>query len=173
MEQPVLRPRPMPGARAGTRPDPGPVPPAAEAPPPARPRGRRAAAVLLGAAAGLVLLLAGAGLGMLGAVLTGPTWPPGIAPASAPVLSARLGVEVTDDDRPGALVVGVQAPGPGFTAGLREGDRLLAFGTARIDTAADLARALARTPPGTEIRLTVRHASGGSGRLTAVPGILT
>ncbi|MDT6987855.1 PDZ domain-containing protein [Streptomyces lusitanus] len=173
MEQPVLRPRPMPGARAGARPGPGPVPPAAEPPPPGRSRGRRAAAVLIGAAAGLVLLLAGAGLGVLGAALTGPTWPPGTAPASAPALSARLGVVVTDDSRPGALVVGVQVPGPGFAAGLREGDLLLSCGPARVDTAADLARALARTPPGTEIRLTVRHPSGGYRQLTAVPGILT
>ncbi|MEZ0161578.1 PDZ domain-containing protein, partial [Streptomyces griseorubens] len=97
----------------------------------------------------------------------------GPAPASGPALSARLGVEVTDDGRPGALVVGVQNPGPGHTAGLREGDLLLAVGATRVDTAADLAHEVSRTAPGTPIRLTVRHATGGYRQLTAVPGILT
>ncbi|MER6836722.1 PDZ domain-containing protein [Streptomyces cellulosae] len=158
MEPPALRPRPMPGAHAVPRPDP--LPAAPEEPPPGRPRGRRAAA-------GLALLLTGAALGVLATVWAGP------APASGPALTARLGVEVTDDGRPGALVVGVQNPGPAHTAGLREGDLLLAVGATRVDTAADLAHALARTPPGSEIRLTVRHATGGYQQVTAVPGILT
>ncbi len=67
----------------------------------------------------------------------------------------------------------MQNPGPGFTAGLRKGDLLLAVGTTRVDTAADLAHAVSRTPPGTKIRLTVRHPTGGYQQLTAVPGILT
>lgn len=154
----------MPGDRAGTRPEP--VPAAPGTPPSGRPRVRRTAA-LLGTAAALVLLPAGAGLGVL--VIA----PAGQAPVPAPALSARLGVEVTDDGRPGALVVGVQNPGPGFTAGLRKGDLLLAVGTTRVDTAADLAHAVSRTPPGTKIRLTVRHPTGGYQQLTAVPGILT
>ncbi|MGV9527579.1 PDZ domain-containing protein [Streptomyces cellulosae] len=153
MEPPALRPRPMPGAHAVPRPDPAPAAP--EEPPPARPRGRRAAA-------GLALLLTGAALGT--------TW---AGRASGPALTARLGVEVTDDGRPGVLVVGVQDPGPAHTAGLREGDLLLAVGATRVDTAADLAHALARTPPGTAIRLTVRHATGGYRQVTAIPGILT
>ncbi|MGC5238631.1 PDZ domain-containing protein [Streptomyces albogriseolus] len=164
MEPPALRPRPMPGDRAGTRPEP--VPAAPGTPPSGRPRGRRTAA-LLGTAAALVLLPAGVGLGVL------VTAPAGPVPVPAPALSARLGVEVTDDGRPGALVVGVQNPGPGFTAGLRKGDLLLAVGTTRVDTAADLAHAVSRTPPGTKIRLTVRHPTGGYQQLTAVPGILT
>lgn len=155
----------MPGDRAGTRPEP--VPAAPGTPPSGRPRGRRTAAALLGTAAALVLLPAGAGLGVL------VTAPAGPVPVPAPALSARLGVEVTDDGRPGALVVGVQNPGPGFTAGLRKGDLLLAVGTTRVDTAADLAHAVSRTPPGTKIRLTVRHPTGGYQQLTAVPGILT
>ncbi|MFJ7101379.1 MULTISPECIES: PDZ domain-containing protein [Streptomyces] len=164
MEPPALRPRPMPGDRAGTRPEP--VPAALATPPSRRPRGRRTAA-LLGTAAALVLLPAGAGLGVL------VTAPAGPVPVPAPALSARLGVQVTDDGRPGALVVGVQNPGPGFTAGLRKGDLLLAVGTTRVDTAADLAHAVSGTPPGTKIRLTVRHPTGGCQQLTAVPGILT
>ncbi|MEV7015057.1 PDZ domain-containing protein [Streptomyces sp. NPDC093991] len=173
MEPAVLRPRPMPGAPAGTRSGPGPVRPAAtEGPPSGRSRARRAATALLAAAAGLVLLLSGVGLGVLGAALAGPGWPAGAVAASAPA-AARLGVEVTDAGGPGALVVGVHVPGPGFAAGLREGDLLLAFGATRVDSAADLARAVAGTRPGTEVRLTVRHRTGGYERLTAVPGILT
>ncbi|SCD63343.1 PDZ domain-containing protein, partial [Streptomyces sp. di50b] len=110
---------------------------------------------------------AGAVLGALATARAGP------APASGPAPSARLGVEVTDDGRPGALVVGVQNPGPGHTAGLREGDLLLAVGATRVDTAADLAHEVSRTAPGIPIRLTVRHATGGYQQLTAVPGILT
>ncbi|MCI3151380.1 MULTISPECIES: PDZ domain-containing protein [Streptomyces] len=158
MEPSALRPRPMPGDHTGPRPDPAPAAP--EEPSRERPRGRRAAA-------GPALLLTGAALGVLVTAWAGP------APASGPALSARLGVEVTDDGRPGALVVGVQRPGPGHTAGLREGDLLLAVGATRVDTAADLAHAVSRTPPGTSIRLTVRHPTGGFRQLTAVPGILT
>ncbi|GGT54114.1 PDZ domain-containing protein [Streptomyces althioticus] len=161
MEPPALRPRPMPGCHAGPRPDPAPAAPAHS--PAGRPRGRWGRR----AAAGLVLLLAGAVLGVLATAWAGP------APAPGPALSARLGVEVTDDGRPGALVVGVQNPGPGHTAGLREGDLLLAVGATRVDTAADLAHEVSRTAPGTPIRLTVRHATGGYQQLTAVPGILT
>ncbi|PWE09982.1 PDZ domain-containing protein [Streptomyces sp. BSE7F] len=147
----------MPGDHAGPRPAPAPAAP--EEPPAGRPRGRRAA--------GPTLLLTGAALGVLATAWAGP------APASGPALSARLGVEVTDAGRPGALVVGVQNPGPGHTAGLREGDLLLAVGATRVDTAADLAHEVFRIPPGTPVRLTVRHPTGGYQQLTAVPGILT
>ncbi|GAA3160518.1 PDZ domain-containing protein [Streptomyces virens] len=98
--------------------------------------------------------------------------PSASAAPPAPV-AARLGVEVADDGRPGALVVGVHVPGPGFSAGLVRGDLLLAFGTARVDSAADLARAVARARPGKEVTLTVRRSGGGHRQLTAVPGILT
>ncbi|MGM7446775.1 PDZ domain-containing protein, partial [Streptomyces tunisiensis] len=64
-------------------------------------------------------------------------------------------------------------PRPGHTAGLREGDLLLAVGATRVGTAADLAREVFRIPPGTPVRLTVRHPTGGYQQLTAVPGILT
>jgi S1-C subfamily serine protease len=82
-------------------------------------------------------------------------------------------VEVADTGRPGALVVGVHVPGPGYTAGLVRGDLLLAFGGTRIDRAADLAAAVARTRPGTRVTLTVRHATGGYQQLTAVASVLT
>ncbi|MGW5370817.1 hypothetical protein ACWES4_21550 [Streptomyces sp. NPDC004011] len=42
-----------------------------------------------------------------------------------------------------------------------------------MDTAADLAHAVARTRPGTPVTLTVRHSNGGYQRLTAVPGVVT
>ncbi|MFF6809481.1 PDZ domain-containing protein [Streptomyces sp. NPDC012403] len=183
MEQTALRPRPMPGdgggggGGSGGGPDSG---------PPGRRPGRRRgrpAAVLLGVLAGMVLVLAGAGLGAVGATVVGagglaePKRQTGAAPAPrsappAPVVT-RLGVEVADDRRPGALVVAVHVPGPGASAGLVRGDVLLAFGTTRVDSAADLARAVSRARPGDEVRLTVRHRGGGYRQLTAVPGIVT
>ncbi len=45
-------------------------------------------------------------------------------------------------------MVGVHVPGPGYAAGLVRGDVVLHFGAARVDTAADLARAVARARPG-------------------------
>jgi len=87
--------------------------------------------------------------------------------------TATLGVEAEDAEKSGALVVGVHIPGPGFTAGLVRGDVLLVFGRTRIDTAADLARAVAGARPGREVVLTVRHRSGGYQQLTAVPGVVT
>lgn len=82
-------------------------------------------------------------------------------------------MEAEDAEKSGALVVGVHIPGPGFTAGLVRGDVLLVFGRTRIDTAADLARAVAGARPGREVVLTVRHRSGGYQQLTAVPGVVT
>ncbi|MFC9166005.1 PDZ domain-containing protein, partial [Streptomyces fungicidicus] len=92
--------------------------------------------------------------------------------ATTPVVG-RLGVEVADGTGPGALVVAVHSPGPGFSAGLVRGDVLLAFGGAPVASAADLARAVARARPGDEVELTVRHRGGARQRLTAVPGIVT
>ncbi|MFD7689369.1 PDZ domain-containing protein [Streptomyces sp. NPDC059781] len=190
MEQTVLRPRPVPGDGgrggggdgSGDGPDSG--PPARR---PERRRGRRLVTMLLGVLTGVVLVLSGAGLGAVGAMVVGaggltePKRQTGAAPApsavprsapSAPVVT-RLGVEVADDRRPGALVVAVHVPGPGSSAGLVRGDVLLAFGTTRVDSAADLARAVARARPGDEVELTVRRRGGGHQRLTAVPGIVT
>lgn len=94
------------------------------------------------------------------------------SPSTAPV-GTTLGVEAVDAGRPGALVVGVHVPGPGYTAGLVRGDVLLAFDETRIDTATDLARAVSATRPGAEVTLTVRHRSGGYQQLTVVPGVVT
>ncbi|MFJ6074170.1 PDZ domain-containing protein [Streptomyces sp. NPDC093065] len=98
--------------------------------------------------------------------------PDGASPSPAPA-GATLGVEAVDDERPGARVVGVHVPGPGYAAGLVRGDVLLAVGTTRVDSAADLARAVARAEPGKKVKLTVRHRSGGYQQLTAVPGVVT
>ncbi len=200
MEQPALRPRPMPGDGTGAD---GPGCPERRAESvrasgrrAGRRRGRRPTAAVLGVLAGVVLVLSGVGLGAMGATVAGaggiaelrrqpgtdpapgPSGParhlaptgPGAAPAP---VTARLGVEVADDRGPGARIVGVHVPGPGFSAGLVRGDVLLAFGGTRVDSAADLARAVARARPGDEVELTVRHRGGTRQRITAVPGIVT
>ncbi|QOV34813.1 PDZ domain-containing protein [Streptomyces ferrugineus] len=194
MEQTALRPKPMPGQGPGegVPSDPGARRPHA-AP---RRRGRRLTTLWCALLAGLVLILCGVGLGGLGATVIGmsrlaelqrqtvhgaPGSPQTSAPAASPApthtpppaVVATLGVEAVDADRPGALVVGVHVPGPGYTAGLIRGDLLLAFGRTRIDSAADLARAVAGSRPGREVTLTVRHRSGGYQQLTVVPGVVT
>lgn len=195
MEQSVLRPKPMPGQAGGDRTGTGP----ARRPSTGRRWGRRLGALLSGLAAGAVLLLAGVGLGTVGATVIGATQlaqlqrqagghPAGAAPEAAPApgtapapaatpsrarAGATLGIEAVDTDRPGALVVGVHMPGPGYSAGLVRGDVLLAFGTTRIDSAAELAQAVARARPGAEVKLTVRHESGAYQQLTVVPGVVT
>lgn len=195
MEQTALRPKPMPGREPGT----GTEPAAARRPRPGR-RRRRVTTVLLGVLAALVLLLAGVGLGTVGATVVGMSRlaemqrgpaaqepgagaspgtraapaHPSAAPSPSPARAgATLGVEVVDDRKPGARIVGVHMPGPGFAAGLVRGDVLLTFGTTRVDSAADLAHAVARARPGKGVRITVRHASGGYQQLTAVPGVVT
>jgi S1-C subfamily serine protease len=140
--------------------------------------------VLLAGCTGAVLVLSGIGLGAMGATVLGkggrfdprggysaslPGLPPSAAP-SAPA-AATLGVQVMDARKPGAVIVGLHVPGPAQAAGLVRGDVLLAFGTTRIDTAADLVRAVARARPGSEVRLTVRHRSGGYEQLTVVPAV--
>ncbi|MBQ1101090.1 PDZ domain-containing protein [Streptomyces sp. b94] len=196
MEQTALRPKPMPGREPG----PGTAPDGVRRPHPGRRRRRRLTTLLLGVFAATVLLLAGVGLGTLGATVIGmsrlaelqrqagapgqgagtPTDSraasarpsAGALPPSAPA-AATLGVEAVDDEKPGALVVGVHVPGPGYAAGLVRGDVLLAFGKTRVDSAADLADAVSRARPGKEVKVTVRHESGGYQQLTAVPGVVT
>ncbi|MFI5686592.1 PDZ domain-containing protein [Streptomyces sp. NPDC051636] len=186
MEQTALRPKPMPGQqRRGDGPG-GPT----RRPHAARRRGRRLRTVLFGLSVGTVLVLSGIGLGTVGATVigmsrlaelrhqapTGPSVPatPFAAhnPAQAPP-AATLGLEVMDAEKAGALVVGVHVPGPGYTAGLVRGDVLLQVDRTRVDTAADLARAVSHARPGARITLTVRHRSGGYQQLTAVPGLVT
>ncbi|WP_217236697.1 PDZ domain-containing protein [Streptomyces sp. AC555_RSS877] len=101
----------------------------------------------------------------------GSSAPPTTA-SPAPV-RATLGLEVVDAEKAGALVVGVHVPGPGYTAGLVRGDLLLVFGRTRVDSAADLARAVAQARPGKAVVLTVRHRSGGYQQLTVRPGVVT
>ncbi|MEW2297476.1 PDZ domain-containing protein [Streptomyces sp. NPDC006743] len=193
MEQTALRPKPMPGepgagaARERARPQ------------PVNRRGRRFTAAVCGLVAGLVLLLAGVGLGAVGATVIGMSrlaeaqrlagaavaagqappavsGPGGRAPAASPApapVGPALGLEAVDDDGPGARVVGVHVPGPAYSAGLVRGDVLLVFDRTRIDSAADLARAVAGTGPGHRVVLTVRHPGGGYQQLHVTPGVLT
>ncbi|MEY9995160.1 membrane-associated protease RseP (regulator of RpoE activity) [Streptomyces sp. V4I8] len=196
MEQTALRPKPMPGQSPGDDAGPG----AGARRPHAAPRrcGRRLATLLCALLVGLVLVLSGVGLGTLGATVIGmskvaelqrqtgqgaPASPaesahpgstaPAPTPSPAPAAVATLGVEAVDAGKPGALVVGVHVPGPGYSAGLVRRDVILAFGRTRIDSAADLARAVAGARPGAEVTLTVRHRGGGYQQLTAIPGIVT
>ncbi|MFH9584741.1 PDZ domain-containing protein [Streptomyces luteogriseus] len=186
MEQTALRPKPMPGQEPGAVTavtGPGPSRPRPHA---ARRRGRRLLNVLLASFTGVVLVLSGIGLGAMGTAVLGkggrldprgwqhtPSLPgptPAAATPSTPA-AATLGVQVMDARGPGAVVVGLHVPGPAQAAGLVRGDVLLAYGATRIDTAADLVRAVARTRPGSEVRLTVRHRSGGYEQLTLVPAV--
>ncbi|WP_129305921.1 PDZ domain-containing protein [Streptomyces sp. L2] len=188
MEQTALRPKPMPGQERRDG-DPSRT---TRSPHGARRRGRRLRTLLSGLLVGTVLVLCGIGLGTVGATVIGlgkladlrrqATPPPAAhatpsAPATAPtgpgVTAATLGLEAVDADKAGALVIGVHVPGPGYTAGLVRGDVLLQFGTHRVDSAADLARAVARAHPGTPVTLTVRHHSGAYQQLTATPGVVT
>ncbi|QEU91085.1 PDZ domain-containing protein [Streptomyces kanamyceticus] len=94
--------------------------------------------------------------------------------STAPARPAALGVEAVDAERgPGALLVGVHVPGPGYTAGLVRGDTLLAFGGTRVRSAAALASAVAAARPGKRVTLTVRHEGGGRQVLSVRPGIVT
>ncbi|KOU57719.1 membrane protein [Streptomyces sp. MMG1533] len=199
MEQTALRPKPMPGRepRGGTKSG------SARRPHAARRRGRRLRALLFALFVGTVLVLSGIGLGTVGATVIGMSklaelqrqageqgqpgpggrgststsahsGPSASDPAASPApVAVTLGLEAVDAEKPGALVVGVHVPGPAYTAGLVRGDVLLAFGRTRVDSAADLARAVADARPGKAIVLTVRHRSGGYQQLTAVPGVVT
>ncbi|MEU2711622.1 PDZ domain-containing protein [Streptomyces sp. NPDC007205] len=188
MEHTALRPKPMPGQDPRQGDD---TPAPAHRPHAARRRGRRLRTVLFGLCTGTLLVLSGVGIGTVGATVIGmsrlaelqrqppparpparptPAATPAPAPATAP--GATLGVEAVDAEKTGALVVGVHVPGPGYAAGLIRGDVLLRFGSARVDTAADLARAVARARPGKPVLLTVRHSSGGYQHLTVLPGLV-
>ncbi|MEV0905277.1 PDZ domain-containing protein [Streptomyces hokutonensis] len=197
MEQTALRPKPMPGQESGDGTKPG----TTRRPHAARRRGRRLITLLFSVFVGTVLVLSGVGLGTVGATVIGmskladmqrqaarqpartatPGTPadrsasaasPTSSPTSAASATATLGVEAVDAEQTGALIVGVHLPGPGYTAGLVRGDVLLTFGGARIDSAADLARAVARAHPGKDVTVTVRHRSGGFQQFTVVPGFV-
>lgn len=186
MEQTALRPKPMPGQKPGGGTKSG----TARHPHAARRRGRRLMTLLFSLFVGTVLVLSGVGLGTVGATVIGmsklaelqrqaarqpvpPAHPSRSAPTTSPTpAGATLGVEAVDAEKAGALVVGVHIPSPGYTAGLVRGDVLLTFGGTRIDSASDLARAVAHAHPGTEITLTVRHHNGGFQQLTVTPGVI-
>jgi S1-C subfamily serine protease len=194
MEQTALRPKPMPGQEPGDGTKPG----TTRRPHAARRRGRRLMTLLFSLFVGTVLVLSGVGLGTVGATVIGmskladmqrqaarqpartatpadrsaSSASPTPLPTSATSATATLGVEAVDADKAGALIVGVHIPGPGYTAGLIRGDVLLTFGGTRVDSAADLAHAVARAHPGDEITVTVRHRSGGFQQFTVVPGFV-
>jgi S1-C subfamily serine protease len=186
MEQTALRPKPMPGQDRRDGGTPGP----AHRPHAAPRRARRLRTLLLGLSAGTVLVLAGVGVGTVGATVIGMSRlaelqrqapPPAPSAGATPAATrgpapdrptATLGVEATDAEKAGALVIGVHVPGPGYTAGLVRGDVLLQFGSTRVDTAADLVRAVAHAHPGKHVLLTVRHSSGGYQQLTVLPGVV-
>ncbi|MFF3499744.1 PDZ domain-containing protein [Streptomyces sp. NPDC003247] len=197
MEQMALRPKPMPGQEPGDDRSGGP----AHRPHAAPRRGRRLTTLLLGLFAGAVLVLSGVGLGTVGASVIamsrlaelqrqaaqhGPGGPgaasapdrpaPSASTGSAPArdsTGATLGVEAVDAEKAGAEIVAVHVPGPGYAAGLVRGDVLLVFGRTRVDSATDLARAVDEARPGREVKLTVRHESGGYQQLTVIPGVVT
>ncbi|MFJ4514697.1 PDZ domain-containing protein [Streptomyces sp. NPDC088817] len=182
-EQTALRPRPMPGQEHG-----GEHGPVRRPPVPRRRRGRRLAALAGGVLAGIALILSGVGLATVAGTSRPATTEPrpragaeadvegrtAATPAAAPVpVRPTLGLEVVDDDRPGARVVGVHVPGPGYTAGLVRGDVLVTFAGTRLATATDLARAVAASQPGRAVPLTVLHTAGTYQQLTVTPGIVT
>ncbi|MGW1540806.1 PDZ domain-containing protein [Streptomyces sp. NPDC002309] len=194
MEQAALRPKPIPGQESGgTGTDP------ARRPRAARRRGRRLTTLLAGMLVATALVLSGIGLGTVAATVIGmsklaevrsrpgpsapepgrPTAPPGpgapgpSAPGPVPEADMVMGVEVTDAEKSGALVVGVHVPGPGYTAGLVRGDVLLTFDGKPVESAADLVRAVDEARPGAAVLVTVRHESGGYQQLSVAPGVLT
>ncbi|MFD7433211.1 PDZ domain-containing protein [Streptomyces sp. NPDC059861] len=198
MEQTALRPKPIPGQEPA-----GPGPGPARRPHAARRRGRRLTTLLLGLLVGTVLVLSGVGLGTVAATVIGmsklaelrsqPGRPGPSAPASpaqpsasagpgssgpsatgpAPAADMVMGVEVTDAEKSGALVVGVHIPGPGYAAGLVRGDVLLTFDGMPVESAADLVRAVDKARPGAGVLVTVRHESGDHQQLSVAPGVLT
>ncbi|WP_030338692.1 PDZ domain-containing protein [Streptomyces sp. NRRL S-1022] len=184
MEQTALRPKPMPGQDRRDDGTPGPARRPHAAPRPAR----RLRTLLFGLCAGIVLVLSGVGIGTVGATVIGMSRlaelqreaPPPAPSAdavptavSAPAVPGMtLGVEAVDARKAGALVVGVHVPGPGYAAGLVRGDVVLQLGAARVDTAADLARAVTRARPGKALLLTVRHSSGGYQQLSVTPAMV-
>ncbi|MFI0235252.1 PDZ domain-containing protein [Streptomyces sp. NPDC016845] len=159
--------------------------------------GRRTAGLLAGLLCGLVLVLAGVGLGAVGTTVSGMSRmaeaqerqetaagtrpqelekPSAAPPPSAPPAAARtrLGVEVADAPQgPGALVVAVHVPGPGYAAGLVRGDVVTRLGTTQIGSARDLVARVADARPGRRLILTVRHRDGSRQALAATPGLVT
>ena len=57
----------------------------------------------------------------------------------------------------GVLIAGVERNGPAAKVGVRAGDVVMAVNGERVDTARNLIKAVAATPPGNNVRLTVRR----------------
>ncbi|WP_340375106.1 PDZ domain-containing protein [Streptomyces sp. SS7] len=186
-EQTALRPKPLPGGEPGGGAERG---GRARRPRPGR-RGGRPRGALPGLLAGAALLLCGVGLGTAGEAVIGTDGLaglpretvrglvgralPGAARPATPTprgAHAALGLEAVDAGRAGARIVAVHAPGPGWTAGLERGDVVLVFDGTRIDSAADLARAVEEAHPGRRVALTVRHTDGAYRRLRVTPGVV-
>jgi serine protease Do len=70
-----------------------------------------------------------------------------------------LGVSVQDQPNGGGgvAIAGVERNGPAAKAGVRNGDVVTAVNGARVDSARSLIRAVAATPPGNSVRLTLRR----------------
>jgi serine protease Do len=72
-----------------------------------------------------------------------------------------LGVTIQEQSGPaphvGVMIGNVDHSGPAARAGLRPGDTLLAVNGDKVDTSRDLIRAVAATPPGNNVRLSVRR----------------
>ncbi len=69
-----------------------------------------------------------------------------------------LGVSVEDAENGGGVVVaGVERSGPALRAGVHAGDVVVALNGDHIDSARSLIRAVAATPPGNTVHLTVRR----------------
>jgi serine protease Do len=70
-----------------------------------------------------------------------------------------LGVSVQDSsgNASGVTIAGVERNGPAARAGIRTGDVVVALNGEKVDTARGLIRAVAATPPGNNLRLSVRR----------------
>ena len=70
-----------------------------------------------------------------------------------------LGVSVSEtaSGTHGVAIAGVDRSGPAAKAGIRQGDVVTAINGERIESARGLIRAVAGTPPGNEVRLTVQR----------------
>ncbi|WP_328707652.1 PDZ domain-containing protein [Streptomyces mesophilus] len=102
------------------------------------------------------------------------TQPQGGRGESVAPAPATIGVEAVDPaSGKGARLVGVHQPGPGFSAGLVRGDVITSFAGEPVDSAQDLARAVAAARPGKEVPIGVRHDNGNRQVLAVIPGVVT
>jgi serine protease Do len=81
-----------------------------------------------------------------------------------------LGVSVQDATTPnqGVSIAGVERNGPAQRAGIRTGDLVVAVNGERVNAARSLIRAVAATPPGNSVRLTIRR----QGQVVEIPVVV-